>query len=332
MRILRTLLLALLLAPSAEAFDIMQLTDNTTDDSWPAVSGSNVVWQYFDGNDDEIQFYNGTTTVDLTNNSDYDQFADIDGSNVVWKRTEPSCAGCSGEEIFFYNGVSEIQVTDNIAPDRAPRVSGSDVVWSGCQGASFPQAACTGGDFDILLWDGSTTDLTLNATNDYDPDIDDSKAVWTNGGAVFLWDGLTTTQIAADGRRPRISGDNVVWYAGAWPYEIFFYDGVTTTQITSNTTADVYPAISGSTIAWQCDDGDDEICYWRDGEGITQITVNANDDFSPSISGSVVVWAGFDGSDTEIFMTDVPEPSRNLMLGCGVLALAWGSRLRRLRW
>ena len=41
---------------------IIQLTNNNTNDEFPQISGNNVVWRDFDGNDYEIYFYNGTTT------------------------------------------------------------------------------------------------------------------------------------------------------------------------------------------------------------------------------------------------------------------------------
>jgi len=63
------------------AFTITQLTDNTTDDSSPAVSGSNVVWLHHDGSDWEIYT---NFAGQLTNNSYSDNQPDISGTKVVW--------------------------------------------------------------------------------------------------------------------------------------------------------------------------------------------------------------------------------------------------------
>ncbi len=38
---------------------ITQLTNNSFDDRYPQISGTNVVWEGDDGNDVEIVFYNG---------------------------------------------------------------------------------------------------------------------------------------------------------------------------------------------------------------------------------------------------------------------------------
>lgn len=44
---------------------------------------------------------------------------------------------------------------------------------------------------------------------------------------------------------PDISGSNVVWRGGD---EIYLWDGVTITQISDNSTSDRSPAISGSNV------------------------------------------------------------------------------------
>ena len=63
---------------------ITQLTNNILYDGSPQISGTNVVWEVYDGNDGEIFFYNGTTTTQLTNYSFYDYDPQISGANVVW--------------------------------------------------------------------------------------------------------------------------------------------------------------------------------------------------------------------------------------------------------
>jgi hypothetical protein len=49
----------LVLSSAASACDVIQITNNTTSDARPAISGSNVVWQGCDGNDREIYLWNG---------------------------------------------------------------------------------------------------------------------------------------------------------------------------------------------------------------------------------------------------------------------------------
>ena len=80
------------------------------------------------------------------------------------------------------------------------------------------------------------------------------------------------------------------------------------TQFTDNSGEDGNPVVSGSNVAWQCDDlgGDWEICFW-DGDTVTQITHNGINDSRPAISGSDIVWHARDGStenDYEIYYWD----------------------------
>ena len=61
-----------------------QVTNNSTYDYEPQISGNNVVWYGYDGNDHEIYFWNGSTTTQVTNNSTEDYEPQISGNNVVW--------------------------------------------------------------------------------------------------------------------------------------------------------------------------------------------------------------------------------------------------------
>jgi hypothetical protein len=60
------------------------ISNNSTSDGSPAISGSNVVWQGHDGNDYEIYLWEGGTTTQITSSSRTDMDPAISGSNVVW--------------------------------------------------------------------------------------------------------------------------------------------------------------------------------------------------------------------------------------------------------
>jgi len=59
------------------------LTDNDYDDRFPSISGTNIVWQFWDGDDWEI---NSNFGGQLTDNSadDFVRSGSISGTNVVW--------------------------------------------------------------------------------------------------------------------------------------------------------------------------------------------------------------------------------------------------------
>lgn len=121
-----------------------------------------------------------------------------------------------------------------------PRISGDLVVWE--------ELNVGAGLWDIRVLDLSTSANTLLAAgpeHEREPDIDGTRIVYLkfrsgdlNGDAdVFLYDvasGLTTqlTTTPAARRRPRISGNTVVWYEGpngAW--DVRGYDLITSTEL-----------------------------------------------------------------------------------------------------
>ena len=74
----------LILSPAAHAFDIIQITNNSTNDYSPGISGSNAVWANEADGDFEVYLWDGATITQITNNSIDDEHPAISGSNVVW--------------------------------------------------------------------------------------------------------------------------------------------------------------------------------------------------------------------------------------------------------
>jgi beta propeller repeat protein len=276
---------------------IIQLTNNDTDDGSPQISGNNVVWTGYDGNDREIYFYNGTTTTQLTNNDTNDSEPQISGNNVVW-------TGFDGNdlEIYFYNGTTTTQLTNNNRDhnndninDNDPQISGNNVVWSDSSDGNYYS--------EIYFYNGTTTtQLTNNNINATDPQISGNNVVWIgfddNDSEIYFYNGTTTTQLTNNDTNdsdPQISGNNVVWTGfDGNDNEIFFYNGTTITQLTNNNIDDNYPQISGNNIVWQGDGGDNNYTeiYFYNGTTTTQLTNNGGND-SPQISGNNIVWNRF---------------------------------------
>ncbi len=317
------------------SWQVVQLTNNAYHDSEPEISGSNIVWRGFDGNDYEIFLYDGLSIRQLTDNSyddgggayGYDNNPRVSGSNVVWE-------GFDGNdcEIFLYDGAAVRQLTDNSYYDGLPQISGDKIVWVGQEYAQ-PQ--------EIYYYDGSQIHrLTNNDYHDYRPRISGSNIAWVGngimyydgattrrigdgnfpqisgnhivwewGGKIFLYDGVAARQIsdsACPGIFPHISGDRVVWYG--WDgndHEVYLYDGSTTRQLTDDVYWDLYPQIDGTTVVWYGNDvypsdQNYEILVYREGQ-IERVTYNTHCDWCPRISGDTLVWVMFDGNDYEIF-------------------------------
>jgi hypothetical protein len=68
-------------AARASGWTITQITDNSTSEDEPEISGSNVAWA---GSDGEIYFWDCARTIQISEigNANYPH---IDGSNVVWR-------------------------------------------------------------------------------------------------------------------------------------------------------------------------------------------------------------------------------------------------------
>jgi hypothetical protein len=289
----------------------INITDDDTDDMSPDISGSNVVWQSWDGNDSEIFFWDGSfpiVPIRITNNTRADGAPHISGSNVVWQQCDVGDdARCeSGDtEIQFWDGsfpINLIQITNNGFDDRNAAISGSKVVWEGVEDNVPPVTT-----IDVYFWDGSfpitPIPLTDNDTLDWRPDISNSTVVWVGWldgqQGILRWDGSfpvvpSAVSVGIGGPfLPAISGSHVVWQQdpgllGA--RDIYFWNGVETINVSNDGgSRDEYADISGSTVVW---DG----CWWDsyfgclDDEEIYVATVPAA---VPSISsGGLALLAG----------------------------------------
>lgn len=278
-----------------------QLTNNSTDDVNPRLSGNYVAWRNWDGIDHEIYLYNGSSTVQLTNNSLEEDALQVSGNNLVWQ-------GSDGvdNEIYFYNGSTTLKLTNNSTNDTAPQVSGNNVVWQGWDGH----------DYEIYLYNGTATvQLTNNNTNETAPQIEGNRVVWVSSDdKVYIYNGTTTTKLAnlsSNNKAPQISGNNVVWVGeDGTDTEIYLYNGTSILKLTNNLAEDSAPQVSGNNVVWWEWDGIDNEVYFYNGTNTLRLTNNSIDDFFPEgfdnnnhqISGNYVVWSGDDGYDTEIYL------------------------------
>jgi cysteine-rich repeat protein len=136
------------------------------------MDGRRVVWVDEVGGDREIFLYTGTTVVQLTQNAYDDQEPDISGNHVVWRGfPEDPAEG----EIFHYDGTTTERLTDDLLGDEEPRVS------TGADGVTIAWVKQDGDD-EVWMFDGcEATQLTDNATDDDDIDLDGNLVAWVRG-------------------------------------------------------------------------------------------------------------------------------------------------------
>jgi cysteine-rich repeat protein len=148
-----------------------------------------VVWQLYDGNDNEIYLWQGGSPTPITDNSTDDARAAISGSNVVWQHYDGN-----DYEIYLWQGGSPTPITDNSTDDARAAISGSNVTWQNDDG----------GDYEVYLWEqGSTTSITDNDIDDGWPSISGSNVAWRRGEGedyeIYLARGVGPLSICGNG-------------------------------------------------------------------------------------------------------------------------------------
>ena len=269
--------LALLLAvpvhpATADAFEIVQVTDDDRSDAFPAVSGPHVTWQTCDGEDWEIVYYKDepeagqaepAEAVLITDDSFDDMHPVVSpdgagGARIAWFRFDGA-----DDEIYLYEtaGASTRRISNRSHDDRHPHLAGDLLVWQGSDGA----------DEEIFVHDialDETVQVTWNSYRDQSPRTDGTTVVWRGdpGGeglwAIFAWDpasGVTRrlSWMGADCWSPVVEGRWVVWYGRdggeSGDMEVYLYDLVSKTgqQVTSNRDDDSRIVLHGGRLVWR---------------------------------------------------------------------------------
>ena len=170
------------LPAQATTFQYTNVSNNSTFDSSPQVSGDNIIWETdirFGIRD--IFYFDGVTTTNVSNTASNDDAEPrVSGDHVVWQGWDGSDV-----EIFHNNGGTTAQLTSNSLSDNSPRVSGDNVVW-----------VTDDGDEEIFFYDGTTTtQLTSNSFDDRHPQISGDNVAWRGWDGsdweVFYYDGTT---------------------------------------------------------------------------------------------------------------------------------------------
>jgi hypothetical protein len=291
----------------------------------PRISGSNVVWSSFDGTDNEIFFYNGTTGAvkQLTNNSVDDTNPQIFGKNVVWQSGNDDST-----EIFFYNGTTGAtrRLTKNSSKDYAPQISDNYVIWQSKFGDRYSHIQFWNSRENQFGTVGNDEDL-----NDFQPSLDGSVLAFrrnqisgdTNDGIYvlnlqFANDGDTPLKITSNENLSGLSRSTVVWSklyknTSGSDSDVEFWDQRRTIYSVNNSSTfdDDSPVVSDPYIAFQRRQASNisrngVYLYNIDTASTTRIG-NYTDyglPYQQGISGNHVVWTdggGTLGNDTEVF-------------------------------
>jgi hypothetical protein len=268
-------------APNARPKPIVQNIDSRSSDP-PLfhVDGSLVVWQAYDGTDNEIFYFDGEAVQRLTNNTVDDRNPRVDNGRVVWQG-QVAWQGQTGAdwEIFLYDENGIRQLTENYFDDQFPQIAENLIAWHGRPSRFSSQEIFT---FDLedpqirQLTENSADNSLANTSctgtrNGCRPEVQVSSrgVVWkadVNGvqnGNEEIWfydkgSGLVSRLFVSDGFmfNPVISDRFIAWQStdyqltrdndGVWhgqdsdAYNIFVYDFLTVRQLTDYRNATGY--------------------------------------------------------------------------------------------
>ena len=239
---------------------VMQVTNNSYEDSLPQIKGDYVVWQGKINGDWEIfvcNIYTPEAPIQITDNDYADVSPQTDGNYVVWLGYSHS-----GGEIFLYNIVSAniTQITDDDNVDSPPQIADGRAVWASQEVTDSVEPG------EIILYHiatEATEQLTNDALDDSDPRINSETVLWIqtdedDDSSLFIHEIATgiTTEIPEGfvwEESPQTDGDlTVLTRHDGDDREVFLHnsDSRRYHQITDNDLEDTYPSISGNHMAW----------------------------------------------------------------------------------
>ena len=228
----------------------VQITNNSYDDYYPSVSYSQplstnqIAWHALDptDGDNEIYFWNGTSTTKITNNTQHDYYASLDNGTIAYEH-QIQVGLALRQDIYYWDGATTIQVTDT-ADDYMEKYT-SISLYDGQ--IAWTERYCEPGqpitDYELMFWDGATIYQVTNDTyEDQIVSLYNGAIAWSStaptGGSweIYYWDGafpITIDRItnnSVDDVMPTLYGENIVFYRGGNPQGIWLYDISTATE------------------------------------------------------------------------------------------------------
>ena len=292
---------------------------STSTQTWPMISGTNVVWTNA-GSDFDVYWMDVSSTkpaINLTNTpSEQEYLEDIDGTDVVFTRTSTTSSG----DIVVYDTTTGFTntVAASIGPYyySQPAIRGRYVVYvrTNSQSDIDGYDNATGSPFSQLV----TNDAALQAR----PRVAGDFIVWEDyrAGNSDIYGYQISTQGPAfaiatgssNQTSPDIDGNRVVWVDDNGGDQIWSYDLVTkkTTQLTSATSNKVQPRISGSRVVWADDRAGNLDIYTYDFTKSAEdvMVAGAGDQMLSDIDGNRVVYTSNDTGFESVYLFTLSAP------------------------
>ena len=146
----------------------------------PSIYGSKVVWT----DSGVIHVYDLTAKTDTTVSSSAASHPAIYGNKLVWY---DESSGVPRLTVYDILSGARSYITQNVDNTSIPKIYGSRIVWSANYNLSNY-------NYNVYLFDISTSTQTQIAIGS-DPDIYDTKIVYSTGGEIYLMYDITTRKI-----------------------------------------------------------------------------------------------------------------------------------------
>ncbi|WP_330202846.1 hypothetical protein [Cyanobacterium sp. Dongsha4] len=159
----------------------IEIATNTYGSNFPDIYENRIAWEAFDGDTQEIYFYNGNSVIQLTDNNLEDNKPQVSPNYVIW--TQWDGGDFNSHEIVIYDG-SVRKLTNDNYPDYDLRVLENNAVW-----------------------------IKMYRDNDPTPD-DPTDLFWFNGSSIVN----ITENFGHISENPHIFGNTIVWTEKFYQY------------------------------------------------------------------------------------------------------------------
>lgn len=290
----------------------------TAEQSYPAVSGSYVVWQDKRGGTYDIYRNNGANMKDansflVCNATRNQQYPSISGTTTVWQDYRPSTTNCDIYSHILPSGPNT-PICTLASKQEKPVISGSTIVWQDNRNSNDDIYGYNGSEFAVC-------DLAGIQSN---PAISGNIVVWQdarNGGMDIYSKNLDTMAesavcISGDFKQnPAISGNIVVWQDNRNGDNDIYGKNISTGEELEICRyagkEQINPAISGDIIVWEDQRGSNSDIYgYRiSTQTMFPICTLAGNQKNPAIDGNFVVWEDYRTDATgDIYGAYIPAP------------------------
>ena len=125
---------------------VHNITSSSLDASSPSLFNGTIAWVSSDGEDQDIFYWNGSTTYKITNDPELDESPSLYNGTIAWTKRLKQPYDKSASEIYYWDG-NEIQnLTNSARNEYTPSLYNGTIAWAVYKHDSNYK--------EIFYWDG----------------------------------------------------------------------------------------------------------------------------------------------------------------------------------